>query len=68
MSRNVLYGWLPKPSSQVDLKGTGYCTLITGAAVLVQSSLKLFQHEFEEHICLQRCPFQPASVSAGATA
>ncbi|HNV32840.1 MAG: NADH-quinone oxidoreductase subunit NuoF [Nitrospira sp.] len=50
------------------VKGTGYCTLITGAAVLVQSSLRLFQHEFEEHIRLQRCPFQPARTGAGANA
>lgn len=47
------------------VKGTGYCTLVTGAAVLVQSSMKLFRHEFEEHIRLQRCPYQP--VAAGAT-
>lgn len=46
------------------VKGTGYCTLVTGAAVLVQSSLKLFRHEFEEHIALKRCPFKP--VPAGA--
>lgn len=39
------------------VKGTGYCTLVTGAAVLVQSSLKLFRHEFEEHIALKRCPY-----------
>ena len=32
------------------VKGTGYCTLVTGAAVLVQSSLKLFRHEYEDHI------------------
>ena len=50
------------------VKGTGYCTLITGAAVLVQSSLRLFQHEFEEHIRLQRCPFQPVRTGAGASA
>ena len=42
------------------VKGTGYCTLVTGASVLVQSSLKLFRHEFEEHIRLQRCPYQAA--------
>jgi NADH-quinone oxidoreductase subunit F len=47
------------------VKGTGYCTLVTGAAVLVQSSMKLFRHEFEEHIRLQRCPYQP--VATGAT-
>ena len=44
------------------VKGTGYCTLVTGAAVLVQSSLRLFRHEFEEHIRLQRCPFNPAQA------
>jgi NADH-quinone oxidoreductase subunit F len=47
------------------VKGTGYCTLVTGAAVLVQSSMKLFRHEFEEHVRLQRCPHQ--SVVTGAT-
>ena len=40
------------------VKGTGYCTLVTGASVLVQSSLKLFRHEYEDHIRLQRCPYQ----------
>jgi NADH-quinone oxidoreductase subunit F len=45
------------------VKGTGYCTLVTGAAVLVQSSLRLFRHEFEEHIALKRCPFQPAPAT-----
>lgn len=44
------------------VKGTGYCTLVTGAAVLVQSSVKLFQKEYEEHLRLQRCPFKPATV------
>lgn len=46
------------------VKGTGYCTLVTGAAVLVQSSVKLFHKEYEEHLRLQRCPFKPAAVSA----
>ena len=46
------------------VKGTGYCTLVTGAAVLVQSSVKLFQKEYEEHLRLQRCPFKPATVGA----
>ena len=46
------------------VKGTGYCTLVTGAAVLVQSSLKLFRHEFEEHIALKRCPYQPSLATA----
>jgi len=50
------------------VKGTGYCTLVTGAAVLVQSSLRLFKHEFEEHIALKRCPYQhqPADAVAGS--
>src|SRR5690606_25374835 len=30
------------------VKGTGYCTLVTGASVLVQSSLKLFRQEYED--------------------
>lgn len=49
------------------VKGTGYCTLVTGAAVLVQSSLRLFRHEFEEHVALRRCPYQRtvAGVAAG---
>jgi len=45
------------------VKGRGYCTVVTGAAVLVQSSLGLFRHEFEEHIAQKRCPAQP--VAAG---
>ncbi|MGH7164863.1 MAG: NADH-quinone oxidoreductase subunit NuoF [Nitrospiraceae bacterium] len=48
------------------VKGTGYCTLVTGAAVLVQSSLRLFRHEFEEHIALKRCPFQPTPAGSMA--
>ena len=46
------------------VKGTGYCTLVTGAAVLVQSSVKLFQKEYEDHLRLQRCPFKPVAVGA----
>ena len=42
------------------VKGTGYCTLVTGAAVLVQSALRLFRPEFEEHLTLRRCPYKPA--------
>jgi hypothetical protein len=26
--------------------------------------MKLFRHEFEEHIRLQRCPYQPVAVGA----
>ena len=46
------------------VKGTGYCTLVTGAAVLVQSSLRLFRSEFDEHIALKRCPYQPSVAAA----
>ncbi len=44
------------------VKGTGYCTLVTGAAVLVQNSLRLFRHEFEDHIVKQACPFSPTAA------
>jgi NADH-quinone oxidoreductase subunit F len=46
------------------VKGTGYCTLVTGASVLVQSSVKLFRQEFEDHIRLQRCPYRAVPASA----
>jgi NADH-quinone oxidoreductase subunit F len=48
------------------VKGTGYCTLVTGAAVLVQSSVKLFRQEYEEHIRLQRCPYGTVPAPVGA--
>lgn len=48
------------------VKGTGYCTLVTGAAVLVQSSLKLFRREFEEHITKKRCPYNSQMAAAAA--
>jgi NADH-quinone oxidoreductase subunit F len=47
------------------VKGRGYCTVVTGAAVVVESSLRLFRHEFEEHIAQKRCPFQTAAVAGG---
>ena len=45
------------------VKGTGFCTLVTGASVLVQNSLRLFRHEFDEHIQLKRCPFNPVAMA-----
>ncbi len=48
------------------IKGTGYCTLVTGAAVLVQSSLRLFRHEFEDHVAKRACPFSPVAAPAAA--
>ncbi len=50
------------------VKGTGYCTLVTGAAVLVQSSLRLFRHEYEEHIRLRRCPYRPMAAGIDSCA
>ncbi len=47
------------------VKGRGYCTVVTGASVVVESSLRLFRHEFEAHIAQKRCPFQPAAVLGG---
>lgn len=48
------------------VKGTGFCTLVTGASVLAQNSLRLFRHEYEEHIKLQRCPGKPQAAPVGA--
>src|SRR5881296_1521503 len=47
------------------VKGRGYCTVVTGASVVVESSLRTFRHEFEAHIAQKRCPFQPAAVAGG---
>src|SRR5256712_6701798 len=47
------------------VKGRGYCTVVTGASVVVESSLRTFRHEFEAHIEQKRCPFQPAAVAGG---
>ena len=46
------------------VKGTGFCTLVTGASVLVQNSLRLFRHEYEEHIAGQACPFHPTATES----
>jgi len=47
------------------VKGRGYCTVVTGASVLVESSLRQFRHEFEAHIAQKRCPYQAAAVAGG---
>ncbi|MDT7042235.1 NADH-quinone oxidoreductase subunit NuoF [Candidatus Nitronereus thalassa] len=44
------------------IKGTGFCTLVTGASVLVQNSLRLFRSEFDAHVANHACPFAPAPV------
>jgi NADH-quinone oxidoreductase subunit F len=43
------------------VKGRGYCYLVTGAAVLLESSLKHFRQEYEAHIRGKGCPY-PAST------
>jgi NADH-quinone oxidoreductase subunit F len=35
-----------------------FCALADGAAAVIDSSLKHFQEEFEEHVRLGRCPFE----------
>lgn len=47
------------------VKGRGYCTVVTGASVVVQSSLEKFTHEFEEHVAQKRCPSEPVAVAGG---
>jgi NADH-quinone oxidoreductase subunit F len=45
-------------------KGQGYCTLVTGATVLVESSIRHFRHEYETHIHRATCallPYTPAT-------
>lgn len=43
------------------VKGRGDCTVITGAAVAVECSLRHFQDEFEAHIKEHRCTMKVAS-------
>ena len=51
------------------VKGRGYCTVVTGAAVVVQSSLEKFRHEFDAHIAEKRCPSHSERVAvAGGVA
>ncbi len=47
------------------VKGRGYCTVVTGASVIGESTLRLFRHEFDEHIAQKRCPFKPVVVAGG---
>lgn len=42
------------------VKGRGDCTVITGAAVAVEASLKTFEEEFEAHIQEHRCTMKVA--------
>jgi NADH-quinone oxidoreductase subunit F len=40
-----------------QMKGTPICALADGCAMPVESIVKKFRHEFEEHIKLGKCPF-----------
>ena len=48
-------------------KGQGYCTLVTGASVLLESSIRYFRNEYEAHIHGAPCtlrPYSPATSHA----
>jgi NADH-quinone oxidoreductase subunit F len=38
------------------IKGRGYCYLLTGASIAVESIFKHFQHEFDAHVEGAKCP------------
>ena len=40
-------------------KGQGYCPLVTGATVLLESSIRHFRHEYEAHIHGATCTLRP---------
>lgn len=40
-----------------QMRGTTICALADGCAMPIESIVKKFRHEFEEHIRLGRCPF-----------
>ena len=46
------------------VKGTGYCTLVTGAAVLVQSSMKLFVMVLRNISDCSAVPIEPVATGA----
>ena len=39
------------------IKGRGYCYLLTGASIAVESIFRHFRHEFDAHVTEGRCPF-----------
>tara|TARA_B100000315_G_scaffold260693_1_gene324151 strand:+ start:5357 stop:6685 length:1329 start_codon:yes stop_codon:yes gene_type:complete len=43
------------------VKGQGYCTLVTGASVLLESSIRHFRNEYESHIQGTPCALLPYS-------
>lgn len=48
------------------VKGRGYCYLVTGAAILLESSMKHFRHEYELHIHQKGCPYPPINGASHA--
>ncbi len=44
------------------IKGRGYCYLLTGASIVVESILKHFRDEFDTHVHEAGCPFVPLST------
>ena len=41
-----------------QMRGTTICALADGCAMPIESTVKKFRHEFEEHIRLGRCPLE----------
>ena len=41
-----------------------FCALADGAVSPIDSSIKFFREEYEEHVRLGRCPFKPAGLTA----
>jgi NADH-quinone oxidoreductase subunit F len=39
------------------IKGRGYCYLLTGASIAVESIFRHFRDEFDAHVEEGRCPF-----------
>ncbi|MFJ1455633.1 NADH-quinone oxidoreductase subunit NuoF [Nocardia sp. N2S4-5] len=51
-----------------NINGKSFCALGDGAASPIVSSLKYFRAEYEEHLRLGACPFDPARSTAWADA
>ncbi len=49
-----------------NINGKSFCALGDGAASPITSSLKYFRDEYDDHIRLGRCPFDPARSTAWA--
>jgi NADH-quinone oxidoreductase subunit F len=40
------------------MRGTTICALADGCAMPIDSIVRKFRHEFEDHVRLGRCPFE----------